>query len=153
MKYSFGLNEILKLYASFMTDTVKPANHRIYELVPEFEEMHILHRDGDGEIRLDIPAMPFAEWDRWEAALRSLVPAAMGAVGGPIKALIGRTVNRIPDHVDGRTAYLRAGSTGCLIPATMKAMADSGCIPDVIMGETPVILVVYNDGQERWVCP
>lgn len=153
MKYSFGLNEILKLYASFMTDTVKPADHRIFELIPEFEKMRILRRDDGDEIRLDIPAMTLAEWDRWEAALRSLVPAAMEAVGGPIKALIGRTVNRIPDHVDGRTAYLRAGSTGCLIPATMKAMADSSCIPNVVMGETPVILVVYNDGQERWVCP
>lgn len=153
MKYSFGLNEILKLYASFMTDAVKPADHRIFELIPEFEKMRILRRDDGDEIRLDIPAMTLAEWDRWEAALRSLVPAAMEAVGGPIKALIGCTVNRIPDHVDGRTAYLRAGSTGCLIPATMKAMADSGCIPDVVMGETPVILVVYNDGQERWVCP
>ncbi len=153
MKYSFGLNEILKLYASFMTDAVKPADHRIFELIPEFEKMRILRRDDGDEIRLDIPAMTLAEWDRWEAALRSLVPAAMEAVGGPIKALIGRTVNRIPDHVDGRTAYLRAGSTGCLIPATMKAMADSGCIPDVVMGETPVILVVYNDGQERRVCP
>ncbi len=153
MKYSFGLNEILKLYASFMTDTVKPADHRIFELIPEFERMHILRRDGHDEIRLDIPAMTLAEWDRWEAALRSLVPAAMEAVGKPIKALIGRTVNRIPDHVDGRTAYLHAGAMGCLIPATMKALAESGCIPDVVMGETPVILVVYNDGQERWVCP
>ncbi|MBP3666404.1 MAG: RNA polymerase sigma factor [Clostridia bacterium] len=153
MKYSFGLNEILKLYASFMTDTVKPADHRIFELIPEFEKMRILRRDEGDEIRLDIPAMTLAEWDRWEAALRSLVPAAMEAVGGPIKALIGRTVNRVPDHVDGRTAYLRAGSTGCLIPATMKALAENGCIPDVVMGETPVILVVYNDGQERWVCP
>ncbi|MBQ7910574.1 MAG: RNA polymerase sigma factor [Clostridia bacterium] len=153
MKYSFGLNEILKLYASFMTDTVKPADHRIFELIPEFEKMRILRRDDGDEIRLDIPAMTLAEWDRWEAALRSLVPAAMEAVGGPIKALIGRTVNRVPDHVDGRTAYLHTGAMGCLIPATMKAMADSGCIPDVVMGETPVILVVYNDGQERWVCP
>lgn len=153
MKYSFGLNEILKLYASFMTDTVKPADHRIFELIPEFEKMRILRRDDGDEIRLDIPAMTLAEWDRWEAALRSLVPAAMEAVGEPIKALIGRTVNRIPDHVDGRTAYLHTGAMGCLIPATMKAMAESGCIPDVVMGETPVILVVYNDGQERWVCP
>jgi RNA polymerase sigma-70 factor (ECF subfamily) len=153
MKYSFGLNEILKLYASFMTDTVKPADHRIFELIPEFEKMRILRRDDGDEIRLDIPAMTLAEWDRWEAALRSLVSAAMEAVGEPIKALIGRTVNRVPDHVDGRTAYLHTGAMGCLIPATMKALAENGCIPDVVMGETPVILVVYNDGQERWVCP
>ena len=153
MKHSFGLTEILKFYASFMTDAIKPADPRIYELVPEFEGMHILHRDGDGEIQLDIPTMTFAEWDRWEAALKALTAPVIEAVGESIKALITRSVNRVPDHVDGRTAYLRSGSMGCLIPATMKALAENGCIPDVVMGETPVILVVYNDGQERWVCP
>ncbi len=153
MKHSFGLTEILKFYASFMTDAIKPADPRIYELVPEFEEMHILHRDGDGEIKLDIPVMPFSEWDRWEAALSALVPIMMEAIGSPIRALVESTVNRVPEHVDGRTAYLHAGAMGCLIPATMKALAENGCIPDVVMGKTPVILVIYNDGQERWVCP
>ena len=153
MKHSFGVNEILKFYASFMTDAIKPADPRIYELVPEFEEMHILHRGGDGEIKLDLPTMTFAEWDRWEAALSALVPIMMEAIGEPIKALVGRTVNRVPEHVDGRTAYLHTGAIGCLIPATMKALAENGCIPDVVMGKTPVILVIYNDGQERRVYP
>jgi hypothetical protein len=153
MKHSFGLTEILKFYASFMTDAIKPADPRIYELVPEFEGMYILHRDGDGEIRLDIPVMPFSEWDRWERALKELTPAVIEAVGESVKALVTRSINRVPDHVDGRTAYLHTGAMGCLIPATMKALAENGCIPDVVMGSTPVILVIYNDGQERWVCP
>lgn len=153
MKHSFGVNEILRFYASFMTDEIKPADPRIYELVPEFEKMHILHRNGDGEIKLDIPTMTFAEWDRWEAALKALTAAVIEAVGESVKALIARTVNRVPDHVDGRTTYLHSGAMGCLIPATMKALAENGCIPDVIMGKTPVILVIYNDGQERRVCP
>lgn len=153
MKHSFGVNEILRFYASFMTDEIKPADPRIYELVPEFEEMHILHRDGDGEIKLDIPTMTFAEWDRWEAALKGLTAAVIEAVGESVKALIARTVNRVPEHVDGRTTYLHSGAMGCLIPATMKALAETGCIPDVVMGKTPVILVIYNDGQERRVYP
>lgn len=153
MKHSFGVNEILRFYASFMTDEIKPSDPRIYELVPEFEEMHILHRDGDGEIKLDIPTMTFAEWDRWEAALKGLTAAVIEAVGESVKALIARTVNRVPDHVDGRTTYLHSGAMGCLIPATMKALAENGCIPDVVMGKTPVILVIYNDGQERRVYP
>ncbi len=153
MKHSFGVTEVLKFYASFMTDAIKPADPRIYELVPEFEKMHILHRDGDGEIKLDIPAMTFAEWDRWEAALRELAPSVIEAVGAPIRALVQSTVNRVPEHVDGRTAYLHTGATGCLIPATMKAMAENGCIPDVVMGKTPVILVIYNHGEERAVYP
>ena len=153
MKHSFGVNEILRFYASFMTDEIKPADPRIYELVPEFEKMHILHRNRDGEIKLDIPTMTFAEWDRWEAALKALTAAVIEAVGESVKALIARTVNRVPDHVDGRTAYLHTGAMGCLIPATMKALAENGCITDVVIGETPVILVVYNDGQERRVYP
>lgn len=153
LKYAFSHMEILKLFASFMTDAVKPSDPRIYELIPELEAMHILRRNEQDEVRLDIPAMTFAEWDRWEAAVRALVPAAIAAIGEPIKALITATVNRVPNHVDGRTAYLRAGSTGCLIPATMKAMAENGCIPDVVMGETPVILVVYQPLDGREVTP
>ena len=153
MKHSFGVNEILRFYASFMTDEIKPSDPRIYELVPEFEKMHILHRNGEGEIKLDIPTMTFAEWDRWEAALKDLTASVIEAVGESVKALIARTVNRVPDHVDGRTTYLHSGAMGCLIPATMKALAENGCIPDVIMGKTPVILVIYNDGQERRVYP
>ena len=153
MKHSFGVNEILRFYASFMTDEIKPADPRIYELVPEFEKMHILHRNGEGEIKLDIPTMTFAEWDRWEAALKALTAAVIEAVGESVKALTTRTVNRVPDHVDGRTTYLHSGAMGCLIPATMKALAENGCIPDVVMGKTPVILGIYNDGQERRVYP
>ena len=153
MKHSFGVVEISKFYASFMTDTVKPSDPRIYELVPEFEAMRILRRDENGEIRLDVPAMTLGEWDRWEAALNALVPSVIEAVGEPVKALVTRTVNCVPAHVDGRSAYLHDGALGCFILATMKALTENGCIPDVVMGETPVILVMYNDGQERWVCP
>lgn len=153
MKHSFGLTEILKFYASFMTEEMKPADHRIYELVPEFERMHILHRDGNGEIKLDIPGMTFAEWDRWEAALRQLAPSVIEAVGLSIRALVQNTVNHVPAHVDGRSVYVHAGAMGCLIPATMRTMAENGYIPDVVMGATPVILVIYNDGEKREVCP
>jgi RNA polymerase sigma-70 factor (ECF subfamily) len=153
MKHSFGLTEILKFYASFMSEEIKPADHRIYELVPEFERMHILRRDENGEVKPDIPMMTLVEWDRWEAALGQLAPSVMEAVGEPIRTLVQNTVNRVPSHVDGRGTYLHTGAMGCLIPATMKALTDNGCIPDVVMGQTPVILVTYNDGQERAVYP
>ena len=152
MKHYVDVHTVMRFYASFMTESVKPSDHRVYELVPEFEAMHILRRDEDGEIKLDIPAMTFAEWDRWEAALNALTPSVMEAIGEPVKALATSTVNRVPAHVDGRGAYLHDGALGCLIPATMKALAENGCISDVVMGSTPVILVIYNDGQERWVC-
>ena len=149
MKYFFGLQGILKFYASLFTDKVKPEDDRIYELIPEFEDMGVLHRAESGEIKPDFPALPFDEWDRWEAALNALVPTMMEAISAPIKALVRRTVNRVPDHVDGREAYLHDGALGCLIPATMKALAEDGLIPNVVMGKTPVILVVYNPSSDR----
>ncbi len=148
MKYSFGLQGILKFYASLFTDKVKPEDDRIYELIPDFEDMGVLHRMENGEIKPDIPALPFAEWDRWEAALNAMIPSVMEAVSAPIKALVQRTVNRVPDHVDGREAYLHDGALGCLIPATMKVLADNGTIPNVVMGKTPVILVVYTPSSD-----
>ena len=153
MKHYVDVHQVVRFYASFLNESVKAGDPRLYELIPEFEDLHILRRDEDGKVCLDIPAMTFDEWDRWEAALEELVPSVIAAVGESIKALAARRVNRVPAHVDGRGAYLHDGALGCLIPATMKALAESGCIPDVVMGETPVILVVYNDGQERWVCP
>ena len=153
MKHYVDVHTVMRFYASFMTESVKPSDHRVYELVPEFEAMHILRRDEDGEIKLDIPAMTFAEWDRWEAALNALTPSVMEAIGESVKALVTRSVNRVPAHVDGRGAYLHDGALGCLIPTTMKVLAENGCIPDVVMGKTPVILVMYSHGEERKVCP
>lgn len=149
MKYSFGLQEILKFYASLFTDAVKPGDDRIYEMLPEFEEMGVLHRAEDGHVKPDIPALPFTEWDKWEAAMNAMVPALAEVIAPSIQAQVLRTVNRIPPHVDGREAYLHAGALRCLIPATMKAMVDQGFITGVTMGKTPVILVMYRPSGER----
>lgn len=120
------------------------------EVVPEFESMGVLHRTEQGEIQPDIPALSFAEWDRWEAALHAMTPTLTAAIGQPIRELVVRTVNRIPDHVDGREAFLHNGALGCLIPATMKALVDNGSISHVEIGKTPVILVMVQpaSGQE-----
>lgn len=144
MTPTFELQNILRFYASFMTGAVRPVDPRIYELVPEFEKLHILRRDENGEAELDIPALPFAEWDRWNAALEGLIPVLKEKIAAPIQALIDRTVNRVPAHVDGREAYIHEGALSCLPLTVMMALVENGSIPDVVMGETPVILVVYR---------
>ena len=144
MTPTFDLQDVVRFYASFMTEAVRPVDPRIYELTSEFEKLHILRRDENGEAKLDVPALPFAEWDRWNAALDGLIPVLKEKMAPSIRTLIDRTVNRVPAHVDGREAFLHEGATRCLTLVTMMALVESGAIPDVVLGETPVILVVYR---------
>ena len=144
MTPTFDLQDVVRFYASFMTEAVRPVDPRIYELTSEFEKLHILRRDENGEAKLDVPALPFAEWDRWNAALDGLIPVLKEKMAPSIRTLIDRTVNRVPAHVDGREAFLHEGATRCLTLVTMMALVESGTIPDVVLGETPVILVVYR---------
>ena len=60
-KYRCSLQSILRFYASLLPCDVKTDNELLYELIPEFEKLCILKRSDDGEIRLDIPALPFTE--------------------------------------------------------------------------------------------
>ena len=59
------MQDILLFYASLLPCNAKPGSPFIQgllqELIPEFENLHILRRDSKGEIKLDIPALPFDE--------------------------------------------------------------------------------------------
>ncbi len=147
-KHAINLKGMLRFYASLFTDTVQVEDDRVYEAVPELEEMGVLHRDRDGSIRPDIPGMTFAEWNRWGRAMYELIPAFTRAVKPAVRRLVEQTVNRVPDHVDGREAYIHNGALECLVPATMLYLAEQGYIPDVEVGKTPVILVVYRPSEE-----
>lgn len=148
-KHAVNLQGMLRFYASLFTDTVRVEDARVYEAVPELEEMGVLHRDQDGSIRPDIPGMTFAEWNQWGRAMYELIPAFAQAVKPAVRRLIEQTVNRVPDYVDSREAYIHNGALECVVPATMLYLAEQGYIPDVEVGKTPVILVVYNPSSDR----
>lgn len=147
-KHAINLKGMLRFYASLFTDTVQVEDAHVYEAVPELEEMGVLHRDDDGSIRPDIPGMTFDEWNRWGRAMYELIPACTQAVKPAIRRLIEQTVNRVPDHVDGREAYVHNGALECVVPAAMLYLAEQGYIPDVEVGKTPVILVIYRPSEE-----
>ncbi len=141
------LSAMLSLYASLFNEKIPVKSERIYECVPDLEALSILRRDGDGTVRPAIPGMPLTEWNRWQAAVNEALPDLVEALAAPLIALREQTVNRIPDHVDGRAHYLHASAFGCLIPATMRALCEQGLIPDVVMGKTPVIFVAYRSAE------
>ncbi len=139
-----SLQAFLSLYASLFNDGIRVKNERIYECIPALEELSILRRDADGIIRPDIPAMPLDEWERWEEAIGAAMPDLTRTLAAPLISLRDRTVNRVPDHIDGRAHYLHASAFGCIIVATMRAICEQGLIPDVEEGRTPVIFVAYR---------
>ncbi len=139
-----SLGGLLSLYASLFNEEIKPQNDRIYECVPHLEALSILHRDADGVIHPDIPGMPLDEWNRWQTAISDTLPDLVEVLAPRLIALREQTVNRVPDHVDGRAHYIHASAFGCIIPATMRALCEQGCIPHVEMGKTPVIFVAYR---------
>ncbi len=144
-----SLPGLLSFYASLFNEEIKPQNHRIYECVPHLEALSILHRDEDGIIRPDIPGMPLDEWNRWQAAISDTLPELVEALAPRLIALREQTVNRVPEHVDGRAHYLHASAFSCMVAATMRALCDRGLIPDVELGRTPVILVAYRAPAEK----
>ena len=147
-KHAINLKGMLRFYASLFTDTVQVEDNRVYETIPELEEMGVLHRDGDGSIRPDIPGMTFDEWNRWGRATYELIPTLTQAVKPAVRRLIEQTVNRVPDYVDGREAYIHNGALECVVPAAMLYLVEKGYIPDVEVGKTPVILVIYRPSEE-----
>ncbi len=139
-----SLRDVGSFFAALFNREIKPQNDRIYEHVPAFENLHILHRDESGVIHPDFPGMPFDEWRRWEAALREAISALAQELAAPLVTLRAGTVNRVPAHVDGCAHYRHASAFGCLIVATMRALCTQGLIPHVVFGETPVIFVAYR---------
>ncbi len=146
-----SLQQVLSLYASLFNESIRVQSERLYECVPDLEALAILRRDEDGVIHPDIPGMPLDEWTRWQAAINEAIPDLAEALSEPLIALREQTVNRVPNHVDGRAHYIHASAFGCLIPATMRALCEQGFIPDVEMGKTPVIFVAYRMPDEAEV--
>ena len=145
-KYKFSLTSILRFYASFLPCDVTVDNEHLPEMIPEFERLCILKRDGDGEIRLDIPALTFPEWlGHWEPACERLKAELFALLSEDLRDLQMRTRNRVPKHVDMAEHFTRAGSLGAYVLAQLLAIVDQKLLPyPVDVGKTPLILVTYQ---------
>ena len=145
-KYKCSLQSILRFYASLLPCDVKTDNELLYELIPEFEKLCILKRGADGEIRLDIPALPFTEvTEYWNPACEAIGKELFDLLSDDLRRLWAKTKNCVPKHVDEAKYFVHAGAMGAYVKAQLLAIVKKELLPyPVIVGKTPLIYIAYR---------
>lgn len=144
-KYKCSLSSILSFYASFLPCGVKPDNTLLYELIPDFERLHILRRDENGEIKLDIPALPFDEIPLWDKAAAAAKEELSEFLLPELSKLAAAWKNKVPSYVDGAESFIHDGALGAYITAQPLAIVNKCLMPYKIeVGKTPIIVVSYK---------
>jgi len=105
-QYQCRLMSILRFYASFLPSGITTDNQLLHDLIPEFEKLHILTRDENGKVCLDIPALTYDESHHWNAATKKIQNELWELMKDDLAFLMISSVNRVPKHVDGRERFL-----------------------------------------------
>ena len=149
-KYQIHLQEILLFYASFLPCDVKPNLPFIHELIPEFEKLHILKRDSSGEIKLDIPALPFDEaMGYWNPMTINLSNELFEYLKDDLTKIWTNTKNRVPRHVDEAEYHTHEGALGAFAKAQLLEIVNQKLMPyPVIIGKTPIIYISYRKRKD-----
>ena len=118
----------------------------MYELIPEFEKLHILKRDADGEIRLDIPALTFDEGaELVHPAIGRMADKYYDLLKDELEKLFLRTNYRVPKHVDEYKFFRHAGAVNAYVKAQLVAIVEQKLLPyPVTIGKTPIIYIEYK---------
>lgn len=145
-KYKCSLQSILRFYASLLPCDVKTDNNHLYELIPEFEKLCILKRGEDGEIGLDVPALPFSEvTEYWNPVCEVIKSELYERLSDDLRKLWAKTKNRVPKHVDESKYFVHAGAMGAYVKAQLLAIVKKGLLPyPVVIGKTPLIYIAYR---------
>jgi len=145
-KYRCTLQSILRLYASLLPCDVKTDNELLYELIPEFEKLCIFKRGEDGEIKLDVPALPFEEVTKfWNPAFESIKKELFELLSDDLGKLWMNTKNRVPKHVDEAEYFVHAGAGGAYVQAQLLSIVNKNLLPyPVVVGKTPLIYIAYR---------
>ena len=145
-KYKCSLQSILRFYASLLPCDVKTDNELLYELIPEFEKLCILKRGTDGEIKLDIPALPFTEvTEYWNPACEAIKKELFDLLSDDLRRLWVKTKNHVPQHVDEAKYFVHAGAMGAYTKAQLLAIVHKELLPyPVVVGKTPLIYIAYR---------
>ncbi len=140
-------SSIMRLFASFFTDRVKTDVSQLYETLPVFEEMHILRRDENGEMKADIPGLTFKDnTELLEPVKNAIYEELKPLLIDDLHLICERFENRVPPHVDEREYFLHYGALNAYVPAQMLTIVEQGLFPyPVTVGETPIILVLYQE--------
>lgn len=145
-KYKCSLQSILRFYASLLPCDVKTDNELLYELIPEFEKLCILKRGADGEIKLDIPALPFTEvTEYWNPACKAIRKELFNLLSDDLHKLWAKTRNCVPKHVDEAEYFVHAGAMRAYVTAQLLAIVRKELLPyPVVVGKTPLIYIAYR---------
>ena len=148
MKYNVSLQSVARFYASLVGCDV-PVDSYMAELVPEFEELHILRRKEDGEIALDIPALTFAEARVWDEAIRKIRDELFDLLKDDLTYAWNAWTHKVPAHVDGREHFLHEGALKAFPVAAMLAISKRKLIPYAYeVGKTPIIFLEYRKNEQ-----
>ena len=146
MSERFSMKEICAFYASMTPAKVRPESEQIYTMVEEFEKLHIVRRNDEGEAVLDIPYMSYDEFYPFAMKINEIEGKTKALLDPYYKRLRDERVNFVPDYVDGREIYIHHGALNCMTVLIMKAIVDKGLLPvPVKVGETPIIVVFYGN--------
>ena len=145
-KYKCSLQSILRFYASLLPCDIKTDNQLLYELIPEFEKLCILKRGVDGEIKLDIPALPFTEvTEYWNPACKAIRKELFDLLSDDLRKLWAKTRNCVPKHVDEAEYFVHAGAMRAYVTAQLLAIVHKELLPyPVVVGKTPLIYIAYR---------
>ena len=145
-KYKCSLQSILRFYASLLPCDVKTDNELLYELIPEFERLCILKRGTDGEIKLDIPALPFTEvTEYWNPACKAIRKELFDLLSDDLRKQWAKTKNSVPKHVDEAEYFVHAGAMRAYVTAQLLAIVHKELLPyPVVVGKTPLIYIAYR---------
>lgn len=147
LPYAFPYQTILRFYASLVTPHIQPDNPHILECIPLFEELHILRRDADGNAVLDIPALTMSEEaEQWAPARERIVEELHRLLDDDLLRIWNHFSRRVPKTVDEAAYYKREGALNAYATAQILAVLEQHVFPyPVVVGETPLILVLYRD--------
>ena len=146
LPYRFSLQTILRFYASFLPCDITIDRKEIYEAIPDFERLHILRRHEDGKLRLDIPALTFADArDYLDPAIVAVRKDLLDLLRDELPRMWEAGKHHVPAHVDAASHYAYEDALGAYPIAQMLAIVHGGLCPyPVTVGETPLIIVVYR---------
>ncbi len=149
LKYNVDQQSIMRFFASLLPCDVKTENSLVYELIPDFENLHILRRDEKGEIVLDIPALPWREVDVWTPVTAAMDKELFDTFRDDVWNLWHSRKHRVPKHVDGAEHYQHEGATSVYPVAQLVAIVKQGLLPyRVEIGKTPLIYLAYKHRDE-----
>ena len=147
-RYRVDPNQIARFFASFYSEGLD-VHETLYELIPEFEQLHILTRNANGETMAAFPALTWAEYEQhWKPAIEAIVQELKVLLKTELETVRSKTKLHVPHHVDGAEELVRYSALRAYSVAQMLAIVKQGYFPySVNIGKTPIIFVVYENKE------